>query len=276
METAHALTPAISISEVEKTYSPKGAAKIRALGPVSFSVLPHEFVSVVGPSGCGKSTLLKIAAGLIHKSEGSIRINGREVDGPMKDVGMVFQSPVLLPWKNVIENVLLPIQIRHESAQAYRGRAQSLLELVGLQGFEERYPHELSGGMQQRAAIVRALICDPPILFMDEPFGALDAITRDQMNVELLSIWNRTKKTVLFVTHGIAEAVFLSNRVIVLGRRPGQIIEDLTIDIPRPRVIEHMATPAFGEAVTHIRQLLERGSTAAQPQPEPLAWSAAQ
>ena len=254
------IQPAIAITNLEKIYVTQDGARIPALGPVSIVIHPHEFVSVVGPSGCGKSTLLKIAAGLIPRSSGSLKIHGEDVTSPRRDVGLVFQSPVLLPWKTILENILLPIEIRHQPIADFKPRAMDLLQLVGLEGFHDRYPHELSGGMQQRAAIVRALVCDPDILLMDEPFGALDAITRDQMKVELLAIWARTKKTVLFITHGIAEAVFLSDRVVVLGARPGLVIEDFVVDLPRPRHIRHMALPEFGQATTRIRLALERGS----------------
>ena len=236
------IQPAIAITNLEKIYVTQDGARIPALGPVSIVIHPHEFVSVVGPSGCGKSTLLKIAAGLIPRSSGSLKIHGEEVTSPRRDVGLVFQSPVLLPWKTILENILLPIEIRHQPIADFKPRAMDLLQLVGLEGFHDRYPHELSGGMQQRAAIVRALVCDPDILLMDEPFGALDAITRDQMNVELLAIWARTKKTV------------------VLGARPGLVIEDFVVDLPRPRHIRHMALPEFGQATTRIRLALERGS----------------
>jgi NitT/TauT family transport system ATP-binding protein len=189
-------------------------------------------------------------------------VNGETVREPSGRVGVVFQSPVLLPWKTVLQNVLLPIAVKRKPADQDRGRAMELLTLVGLQDFAARYPHELSGGMQQRAGIVRALIDDPDILLMDEPFGALDAITRDQMNVELLGIWERTRKTVLFITHGISEAVFLSDRVIVLSARPGRVIEDCVIDLPRPREVRQTALPRFGEITGRIRLALERGTPA--------------
>ena len=260
MESAGDRRAAIAIENLEKIYATQDGSSIRALGPVSMEVRSREFVSVVGPSGCGKSTLLKIAAGLIPLTRGSIKIHDEQVTAPRRDVGIVFQSPVLLPWKTVLQNVLLPIKVRKERVSDYTDRAMDLINLVGLDGFHAKYPNELSGGMQQRAAIVRALVGDPDILLMDEPFGALDAITRDQMNLELMAIQARTNKTVLFITHGIGEAVFLSDRVVVLGARPGLIIEDLVIDLPRPRKIEHMALPAFGAATTRIRLALERGS----------------
>jgi NitT/TauT family transport system ATP-binding protein len=262
---------AIAVADLEKTYSTQDGGSVAALGPVSLTVGARDFVSVVGPSGCGMSTLLKIVAGLVPGSAGSVAIHGETVMAPRADVGMVFQRPVLLPWKNVLENVLLPIKVRKRPLAAFRPRAIELLSLVGLEGCDGRYPHELSGGMQQRAAIVRALIADPDILLMDEPFGALDAITRDQMNVELQEIWARTRKTVLFITHGIAEAVFLSDRVIVLGSRPGRIIGDFAIDLPRPRGVEQTAEPAFGATVARIRLALERGGRAAASRPVALA-----
>jgi NitT/TauT family transport system ATP-binding protein len=226
---------------------------------VSLDIAEHEFVSIVGPSGCGKSTLLKIVAGLVPRSAGGVTIHGEEVRNPRGDLGMVFQSPVLLPWKTVLQNVLLPVQVRRQPLEAFSGRAKELLALVGLDGFDNRYPHELSGGMQQRAGIVRALICDPDILLMDEPFGALDAITRDQLNIQLMEIWARTQKTVLFVTHGIAEAVFLSDRVIVMSARPGRLIESFTIDLPRPRSVQQMESAAFGSTIVRVRRALELG-----------------
>jgi NitT/TauT family transport system ATP-binding protein len=201
-----------------------------------------------------------------------VAIHGEDVRSPRGDLGMVFQSPVLLPWKTVLQNVLLPIHVRRQPLDSYRDRAKELLTLVGLEGFDGRYPHELSGGMQQRVGIVRALICDPDILLMDEPFGALDAITRDQLNLQLMEIWARTQKTVLFVTHGIAEAVFLSDRVLVMSARPGRVIDGFRIDLPRPRNVQQMESSVFGAAVVRIRRALELGMDAAvthrnSPQP---------
>ena len=258
-ETAAASTPAIAVNQLEKTYATQDGVNVAALGPVTLAIADHQFVSVVGPSGCGKSTFLKIIAGLVPPGAGRVTIHGEEVRAPPPNIGMVFQSPVLLPWKTVLENVLLPIQIKKRPVAEFRDKALDLLALVGLREFHNCYPHELSGGMQQRAGIVRALIGDPDILLMDEPFGALDAITRDQMNVDLLEIWARTRKTVLFITHGIAESVFLSDRVIVFSNRPGRVIEEFVVDLPRPRHIQQTTLPAFGNAVAKIRLALERG-----------------
>ena len=253
---------AIAVVDLEKAYPTQDGAAVRALGPIGLAISTREFVSVVGPSGCGKSTLLKILAGLVSPTAGTASIHGEAVRGPRMDIGVVFQSPVLLPWKTVLDNVLLPIKVRRKPLEGFRDRAMDLLRLVGLDGFATRYPHELSGGMQQRAGIVRALIGDPDILLMDEPFGALDAITRDQLNVELLDIWAKTRKTVLFITHGIPEAVFLSDRVIVMSARPGQMIEECVVGLPRPRHVAQIALPAFGQQVAQIRLALERGAPA--------------
>jgi NitT/TauT family transport system ATP-binding protein len=230
---------------------------VLALDEVSFSIRHGEFVCLVGPSGCGKSTLLKIIAGLLRYSGGAIARSGAPLTGPGADIGMVFQAPVLLPWRTIMENVLLPTEFRRLPAEQFRGRAKELLALVGLSEFADRYPHELSGGMQQRAAIVRALVQDPPILLMDEPFGALDALTREQMNVELLRIWTGNKKTVVFVTHSIAESVFLADRVFVMTPRPGKIAEIIDIDLPRPRELSVINTERFGRYASHIRTLLQ-------------------
>jgi NitT/TauT family transport system ATP-binding protein len=236
--------PLLSVRNLNKSFPTRDGALV-ALGDVSFDVYPGEFVSIVGPSGCGNTTLLKIIAGLLPKSEGEIEVDREQFD-PSREVGFVFQKSLLLPWRRVIENVLLPIEILNMDRAIYRKEAERLLDLVGLKGFEHSYPNELSGGMQQRVSIARALIHDPKLLLMDEPFGALDALTRERMNLELLRIWQAARKTVLFVTHGIGEAVFLSDRVIVLSARPSRMIEALDIDLPRPRNFEVRATPEYG------------------------------
>ena len=209
--------------------------EVTALSDISLQVKQGEFLSIIGQSGCGKSTLLKMTAGVTATTSGTIHVDGKPVRGPASDLGMVFQTPILLEWRDVIGNVMLPIEILGRDRQAALQKARELLALVGLGGFENRHPAELSGGMQQRVAITRALIIDPPILLMDEPFGALDALTRDEMAAELLRIWEETRKTILFVTHSIEEAVLLSDRVVVLTPRPGRVGLVLDIDLPRPR-----------------------------------------
>src|SRR5262252_1222948 len=245
-------TDAITVSAVDKRYASRHGT-VRALEAVTFSVSEGEFVAVVGPSGCGKSTLLKILAGLLPASGGDARLRGTTIAGPRRDIGVVFQSPVLFPWRTVLDNVLLPIDVQGLGREGHRRDALDLLSLVGLQGFEGRYPWELSGGMQQRVAITRALVHDPALLLMDEPFGALDAMTRELMNVELQRIWMDKKKTVLFITHSIPEAVFLADRVLVMTPRPGKILEDVRVLSARPRSLDIMNTPEFGEHVRRIR-----------------------
>ena len=256
MEPATGSTPIIQARRLFKRYAGRVDASVTALENVDFDIRDGEFVCVVGPSGCGKSTLLKIVAGLLPFSSGGVSRSGRPLSGPGPDVGIVFQSPVLLPWRTILDNVLLPIEFRNLQTADYRQRALHLLELVGLKGFDQRFPHELSGGMQQRAGIVRSLVQDPRILLMDEPFGALDAMTREQMNVEVLRIWSANRKTVLFVTHSIAESVFLADRVFVMTPRPGRIAEIIDIDLPRPRELSIINTERFGAYATRIRSLL--------------------
>lgn len=246
--------PAIEIRALTKRYTNGGEALV-ALQSFDVTVEEGAFVAVVGPSGCGKSTLLKTLGGLQPYSEGSVAIRGEPVRGPRKDIGIVFQSPVLFPWRTVLQNVLLPAQILRLDPARHAAVARELLALVGLADFESRYPWELSGGMQQRAALARALVNDPTLLLMDEPFGALDAMTREHMNVELQRIWLERRKTVLLITHSIAEAVYLADRVLVMSPRPGRLIDDIRIDLPRPRGLEVMASPEFGAHVAHIRAL---------------------
>jgi len=241
----------IEYRDAGKVYASK-LGEVTALRAISLSVNRGEFVSIIGQSGCGKSTLLKMTAGVTPVTSGSIQIAGQPVTGPASDLGMVFQTPILLEWRDVISNVLLPLEILGRTSSAAITRARELLELVGLSGFEHRYPAELSGGMQQRVAITRALIIDPPLLLMDEPFGALDALTRDEMAAELLRIWEETRKTILFVTHSIDEAVLLSDRVVVLTPRPGRVGQIVTIDLPRPRPVDVRYDPQF----THLAQTL--------------------
>lgn len=255
-QTFSAVNPLISARNLNKTYATKSGSQVNALHDVSFDIRDGEFISVVGPSGCGKSTLMKIMSGLLGYSSGEIAIDARPVKGPNPKVGLVFQSPNLLPWRTIFANVCFPVEIQKGKAGIDTKRAKALLELVGLGGFEERYPHELSGGMQQRAAIVRALVQDPKLLLMDEPFGALDAMTREQMNVELLRLWQEHKKTVIFITHSIPESVFLSDRVIAMTPRPGKIAEIIDIDLPRPRRLDVINTPEFGQYTSRLRTLL--------------------
>ncbi len=247
---------AIEIRNLEMTYAaPDGA--IQALRCVTLRAAPGEFVSVVGPSGCGKTTLLRIVAGLLPPTSGDVLVDGVPVRGPTRNVGIVFQAPLLLAWRTVIRNVMLQVEVRGLDRAVYYPRALKLLDLVGLAGFENHHPYQLSGGMQQRAAISRALIHDPPLLLMDEPFGALDALTRERMNLELLRIWAESRKTVVFITHSIPEAVFLSDKIAVMSPRPGTIREVLCVNIPRPREMTTMESPAFARLVGRIRALLQ-------------------
>jgi len=247
--------PIIALRDLGKTFVLDGQP-LAVLSGVSLEVYPEEFVSIVGRSGCGKSTLVNIVAGLLAPSSGEVLVQGRRVSEPVETIGMVFQSPVLLPWRTVLDNVLLPVEIMGLDREPALRSARELLALAGLDGFERAYPHALSGGMQQRVAICRALVVDPPILIMDEPFGALDAMTREEMGVELMRIWQERRKTVVFVTHSISEAVFLSDRVVVMTPRPGRIAEVLPIDLPRPRAMETRALPRFGEHELRVRQLI--------------------
>jgi NitT/TauT family transport system ATP-binding protein len=245
----------IVVQEISRIFT-SGARSVSALDRVSFDIQGGEFVSIVGPSGCGKTTLLKIISGLLPATSGNISVNGRPVTSPLENVGMVFQSPVLLKWRPVMQNILLPVEFAKLDAARHLERARSLVTLVGLDGFEEMYPHQLSGGMQQRVSLCRALVTDPQLLLMDEPFGALDAMTRDELDIELLRIWEERKKTVIFVTHSIQEAVFLSDQVFVMSARPGKLLETLSIEMPRPRSMEMMSSAEFGAYTLKIRSLL--------------------
>jgi NitT/TauT family transport system ATP-binding protein len=246
---------ALVLDRVGMVYQGSGRS-VAALEEISTGIGRGEFVSIVGPSGCGKSTLLKLVFGIRRMTSGAISIAGERVAGPRRDVGMVFQSPVLLPWRRILDNVMLPVEVLGLPRTDYEHKARKLLELVGLGGFEQMYPQELSGGMQQRAAIARALVFDAPVLLMDEPFGALDAMTREHMNLELQRIWQSDRRTILFVTHSIAEAAFLSDRILVMSPRPGRILEDIRVEAPRPRALDDMQRPAFGEIVSRVRRLL--------------------
>jgi NitT/TauT family transport system ATP-binding protein len=246
----------IRLENVSKIYRSLDEEPVEALRNIHLEIADREFVTIVGPSGCGKSTLLKMIVGLLPVSSGSIYFDGARVEAPRVDVGMVFQEPVLLIWRDVKANVLFPIEILRRRGKDYETEAYRLLELVGLKGFERRMPYELSGGMQQRVAICRALIHDPAVLVMDEPFGALDAMTREDMGAELLRIWQGRQKTVIFVTHSIREAVWLADRVVVMTPRPGLIAEVITVDLPRPRTAKMQFLPEFGRCIEVISDLI--------------------
>lgn len=246
----------LEIEGLEKIYGARDSG-VTALKNVTLSIGATEFVSLLGPSGCGKSTLLRCISGLERATAGRIAINGAAVNGPPEDMGMVFQRDVLLDWLTVERNILLPCKVKGLPLQDWAPKARALLDLIGLRGFETRYPWELSGGMRQRVAICRALLLNPPLLLMDEPFGALDAMTRDELNVELQRIWMADAKTVVFVTHSISEAVFLSDRVIVMSRSPGRVVDTVPIDLPRPRPLAIRETEKFGQYVARIRQVFE-------------------
>lgn len=251
----------VRIRALRKVYRTR-REDIEAIRTVDMEVREGEFVSILGPSGCGKSTLLMAVGGLLPVSGGGIEIDRDAVTGPRRDTGVVFQSPVLMPWRSILSNVLFPIESLGLSVAAHRPRAQALLRMTGLEAFADNYPSELSGGMQQRVAICRALIHDPNLLLMDEPFSALDAITRDAMNQELLRIWEENKKTVLFVTHSIREAVFLSDRVYVMSPRPAVMSRIVTIELARPRALAIEETPAFNAYVSELRAAIEDGAPA--------------
>ena len=246
----------IRLDGVEKTYRTRRGDVVRAVEDVTLHVAENEFVTLVGPSGCGKSTLLRLVAGLTPATRGAIRVRDTAVREPFPDVGFVFQQPVLLPWRSVLDNVLFSVEMLGQPPRQYRKQAADLLELTGLGGFETKYPRELSGGMQQRVAICRALLPDPSLLLMDEPFGALDAMTREEMSLELLRVWEERRKTILFVTHSIPEAILLADRVVVMTARPGRIARVLTVDLPRPRTMELEFDPRFKAASDEVRSLI--------------------
>lgn len=246
----------IEVKNVGKTYEAADGRPIKAVDTVSVTINKGDFVSILGPSGCGKSTLMMMIAGLLPVSNGEIFYQGNIVSGPQQNVGVVFQDPILFPWRNVLQNTRLPAEVRRLPRSRQSELAQTMLNLVGLSGFETKYPRELSGGMQQRVAIARALTMSPDLILMDEPFGALDAMTREQMNLEIQRISIETGATVVFVTHSIAEAAFLSDRVFVMSGRPSTVREIVEIDVPRPRPIALMNTDRFGAYVTKLRDVL--------------------
>ena len=247
--------PYLRATDVSKIYATSGGRTVRALDGISLEARAGEFISILGPSGCGKSTFMLAAAGLVQRSMGSIVVNGREVTKPLTDVGIVFQSPILLDWRTALRNVMIQVEARGLDRRQYEDRARRLLGQVGLGDFENMYPGELSGGMRQRLSICRALVHDPPLLLMDEPFGALDALTRDQMALDLQRLWDEARKTVLFVTHSVTEAVFLSDRVIVFTPRPGRVDQVFEIKLPRPRRLAIRETPEFREYTRAILDL---------------------
>lgn len=247
---------AIRFSNVGQVFRTRSGT-LEALRGVELTIDRHEFVAVLGPSGCGKSTLLRLASGLLAPTGGKVEVFGYPVTEPRDDIGIVFQKPTLLPWASAEDNVVFPV--RHKTGRADAAdheKAREILARVGLAGFEKRLPSELSGGMQQRVGIARALFMNPDILLMDEPFSALDALTRDEMGLELLHIWEAQPKTVMFITHSISEAVLLADRVLVMSERPGRVIENLTIDLPRPRGFETTNNKVMHDYVTHLRGLL--------------------
>ena len=254
---APATTGAIEVRRVTKLFASRnGSAGVEALRDVDVGIRPGQFDAFVGPSGCGKSTLLKLIGGLLDPTAGRITVGGTGVAGPRRDIGVMFQAPVLFPWRTVLENVLLPIEVFGLERRAATEKARQILNLVGLAGRERAYPRELSGGMQQRAALSRVLVIDPPIILMDEPFGALDEFTRERMNLEILRIWQEGRQTIVFVTHSIAEAVFLADRVVVMGTAPGRVLAVIDVPLPRPRSIDLMKSPEFAATVFEVREYL--------------------
>jgi NitT/TauT family transport system ATP-binding protein len=249
--------PLLMLRSISKTYAARDGEPVEALKDVSCTIRAGEFVSILGPSGCGKSTLMSIIAGLLPPTSGIAEFAPTWQTSRLPNFGIVFQDPVLFPWRDVKANVALPAEVTGLAREERERRVRELLQTVGLTGFEQKYPHELSGGMQQRVAIARALILAPPLLLMDEPFGALDALTREQMNLEIARISLESKTTVIFVTHSIAEAAFLSDRVFVMTGRPASLRDAVTIDLPRPRALELMASDRFGVYVGRLRKMLD-------------------
>jgi NitT/TauT family transport system ATP-binding protein len=247
--------PFIRLRNLGKTYQTK-SGRVEAVGEVDLDIHRSEFVAVVGPSGCGKTTILKMLAGLVPYTAGTITIDGRAVDRPQTDVGIVFQEAILLDWRDVLSNVMLQIDIRRTDRAAGEAAARHLLKATGLDGFENKKPYELSGGMRQRVSICRALVHDPPLLLMDEPFGALDALTREQISMDIQKVWMEKRKTVLHITHSIPEAVLLADRVVVMSPRPGRIVEIIDIDLPRPRRLDKLP-PAFNDYAGRIRDIFK-------------------
>jgi len=247
--------PYIRLRDVGKRYDTKSGA-VEACSDVTLDIRQSEFVAIVGPSGCGKTTILKMVAGLVPYTSGTITVGGRRVDRPLTDVGVVFQKSILLDSRNVLSNVMLQIEIRGVDREMYEPVARKLLKATGLEGFEEKKPYELSGGMRQRVSICRALVHDPPLLLMDEPFGALDALTREQISMDIQRVWMEKRKTAIHITHSIPEAVLLADRVVVMSPRPGRIVEIIEIDLPRPRRLDRLP-PRFNDYAGRIREIFK-------------------
>jgi NitT/TauT family transport system ATP-binding protein len=260
MMTTGSNEPLLTVDNLSMEYT-DGNGKLPVLEGLSFRVREGEFLCLVGPSGYGKTTLLRLLAGLEKPRTGQVCLAGRQVFHPRRDVGVVFQEPTLMDWRTVQDNVALPLEMDGFGRDAARQQAQALIDLVGLTGFEEYYPAQLSGGMAQRVALARALVHDPQVLLLDEPFGALDALTRETLWQELLRIWQANRKTVVMVTHSVSEAIFLADRVLVLGARPAIVMGEVEIDLPRPRTRETFASPDFGALTRHVREALDRAST---------------
>jgi NitT/TauT family transport system ATP-binding protein len=255
MNPANPDEPVLIVKDLSAVF-PNSNGGLQALERVSFKVKPQEFLCVLGPSGSGKSTLLRILAGLLRPTSGQVIFEGRPLDGPRHGVGFVFQKANLMPWRSVLDNIILPLTLGGMRREQALIKAQELVELVGLSGFEEVLPGDLSGGMAQRVAIARALAVDPDMLLLDEPFGSLDALTRERMGNELLRIWSARRKTVVMVTHSISEALYLADRVLVLSPRPGCVRLDLPVDLPRPRQEDMLYTPDFGNLARRLRSAI--------------------
>ncbi len=249
--------PLLIAEHLHREFADAPGDPLQALWDVSLAVWPGEFLSIVGPSGCGKSTLLRILGGLLRPTQGQVRFDGRPLNGPSREIGFLFQKVNLMPWRTVLRNIALPLEVQGVDRQAAVTRARHLIELVGLHGFGDHYPRQLSGGMQQRVVLARALIHEPTLLLLDEPFGALDAMTRERMNLELLRIWSLQRQTAVLVTHSIGEAVFLADRVLVMTPRPGRMAATIAVPLPRPRNLEMMAEEEFGLLTKQVRRAIE-------------------
>jgi NitT/TauT family transport system ATP-binding protein len=263
MKTKQPTDPILAVENVSKSYTSSNAPGSLVLSSVNLSVAKSEFVSIIGPSGCGKTTLMKICAGLLSKSGGTVSFAGKVGTPPPAKMGVVFQSAALLPWRTVLANILLPAAIQHANMDKAKARARELLDMLNLSGIESKYPWELSGGMQQRVSIARSLVLEPEVIFMDEPFGALDAMTREKLNLDLQDIHTRTGATIMFVTHNISEAVFLSDRIVAMAARPGRIADIIDVDLKRPRTQDSYVDEEFREIETRVRNSFDRAAALA-------------